>query len=349
MRNVLISSDAAAQSAGEAILTAGGNAADAVLAAMLAGATRASPASLLGSGVVMLAGAGVGSYWIDGRARVPGVGVKRVQAPESPPRAWSVALPGLLEAVLTAHNRFGRSALGAVTRAASTAVRDHEPTDAVRARVKLVEMLPRSGIDALGRLGIRQAILESASPAVGGLVTREDLATYTPAVEALGEISAEEQHVLIVPEEVLPRFAPPAPPSSPIGSCVAADKEGVVAIAVWAIADEAFALPSETGLSMPALSNAPTKGITRRKPGSLIPLPVPGAIIRTEGRPWAACTTAGEGDVAGQCLRQVAARLEHVGIEFATRPVSSARGITNWVIADAGGEWRSTSEAFDVA
>jgi gamma-glutamyltranspeptidase len=348
VRNVVISSDAAAQAAGNAIVFAGGNAVDAALAAMLAGATRASPASLLGSGIVTVAGAGVGAHWVDGRARVPGIGVKRVQAPESPPRAWSVALPGLLEAVLTAHNRFGRAALGAITRAAAQAVRDHEQSQSVHARIALVEMLPRSGIDALTRLGIRQAILESASPAVGGLVTREDLAKHATDVNPLGVLAAGAHEVLVVPPEVPPRFAPPSPPPTPIGACLAADKEGVVATSAWAIADDAFALPSDTGLSMPALSNAPTKGVTRRKPGSTVPMSMPIAIVRSEGRPWSACVASGDGDVMALCLRQVSARLEQAGIAFDAKPPDHVRAVVSWVIAESGGEWRGSSEAHEV-
>ncbi|MEI8255254.1 MAG: gamma-glutamyltransferase [Deltaproteobacteria bacterium] len=344
----MISPDAAAQEAGTNVLHGGGNAVDAVLAAMLAGATRASPASLLGSGVIIVAGAGVGAFWIDGRARVPGLGVRRAQASDDPPRAWSVALPGLLEGVLTAHNRFGRAGLGSLTRAAVTAAREHDGSDAVRARSKLVEMLPHSGLDALARLGIRQAILEGASPSVGGLITREDLATYLPSVEALAVLATGSQDVLMVPVPVPPRFAPPPPPDVPMGSAVAGDKEGVMACAVWAIADEAFALPGETGLSMAALSTSPTKGVTRRRPGSQVPLRVPAAILRSEGRPWGACVVSGEGEVDALCLRQVAARLEQAGIAFAAPAPGRARGVVSWVLSEPGGEWRGASEAHNI-
>ena len=122
------------------------------------------------------AGAGVGAYWVDGRARVPGLGVRRVQAPAEPPRAWSVALPGLLEGVLTAHNRFGRAGLGSLTRAAVASVRDHTPSEAVRARCALVEMLPRllpleeKNLELTNEKEVFQAIRELAvrgAPAIG--------------------------------------------------------------------------------------------------------------------------------------------------------------------------------------
>jgi hypothetical protein len=121
----------------------------------------------------------------------------------------------------------------------------------------------------------------------------------------------------------------------------------VIATAVWAIADEAFALPSDTGLSMPALSNAPTKGITRRKPGSPIPLPVPAAIVRNEGRPWGACIAPGDGDVMALCLRQVALRLEQAGIAFDARAPEHVRGVVSWVVSEPGGEWRASTEAHE--
>lgn len=342
-----MSPDAAAQEAGTNVLHGGGNAVDAVLAAMLAGAICASPASLLGSGVVLVAGAGVGAYWIDGRARVPGLGVRRVHAPDDPPRAWSVALPGLLEGVLTAHNRFGRAGLGSLTRAAVSAAREHDPGNAVRARSTLVEMLPHSGLDALARLGIRQAIRECASPSAGGLITREDLLAFLPVVEPLTVLSVGSEDVLVVPVTLPPRFAPPPPPDVPVAVAVAGDKEGVMACAVWAIADEAFALQGETGLSMAALSNSPMSGVTRRKPGSAVPLRVSAAILRSAGRPRGACAVAGEGDVDALCLRQVAARLEQPGVAFAAPAPTCAHGMVSWVLLEPGGNWRGSNEVHD--
>src|SRR5690242_16273703 len=107
MRNVLIANTAAAQHAGAEAFSAGGNAVDAAITAMLAGATCASPAALLGSGVILVAGPGVGAHVVDGRARAPGLDAPRMAAPTDPPLAWRAAVPGILEGALTAHNRFG--------------------------------------------------------------------------------------------------------------------------------------------------------------------------------------------------------------------------------------------------
>jgi hypothetical protein len=133
----------------------------------------------------------------------------------------------------------------------------------------------------------------------------------------------------------------------PVEGAVCVDMHGVVACALWAVAPEALALPTDTGLSLAALSNAPTKGVTRRRPGSPLPMPVPAAIVRQEGRAWAGIAVTGEGDLEAARDAYLRARLAAVGIEYAegVPPAEWVRGQLLWVVREAGDEVRGVSEA----
>jgi hypothetical protein len=348
VRNVLISGDAAAHQAGMEVLAAGGNATDAVVAAMLAGAARASTASLLGSGMVLVAGPGVGAFVVDGRARAPGLGERRPTAPIDPPTSWRAAVPGLMDGALVAKNRFGSElALGTIIRTAAGAVREASGDTLTRARLKVLEQLPRTGASALARLGVHQAIMEAAGPAAGGVLTRDDLEHVPAPVHPLAVLPADSQDVLVAPPDPPVKHPAPSLPPVPVDAAVCADMHGVVACAVWAIAPEALPLATDTGLSLAALSNAPTKGVTRRRPGSLLPMPVPAAIVRQEGRAWAGIAISGEGDLEAARDTYLRTRLEAVGIPYAEGvPAASwVRGQLLWVVREAGDEVRGVSEA----
>lgn len=345
MRNVLIASDTAAQQAGTEILTTGGNAADAVIAAMLAGAVRASPASLLGSGVVFIAGTGMGAYMVDGRARAPGLGERRPTAPVHPPIEWYAAVPALLDAVLTTHNRFGSVPIGTISRAATSAVRDTKPDEKTQARLTVLETLPRAGARTLERLGVYHAIMVSAGKVAGGVVTRDDLKQVAIPVRPLVSRVAGEHEVLIAPPDPAVRFPPPPPPPVPVGAAVCADMHGVVACALWAVAPEAVALPTDVGVSLAALCNPPTKGVPRRRPGTQIPMPLPAAVIRHQGRAWAGVALAGEGDLERARDAYLHERLQTVGADYPAPEVNGVQGLVLWVVRELGDEVRGISEA----
>jgi hypothetical protein len=192
--------------------------------------------------------------------------------------------------------------------------------------------------------------MEVAGPSVGGIITRDDLAAPSSSpVRPLVEIAAGEHSVLVPPDDLPARFPPPPVAPVPVGAALCADMHGVIACALWAIAPEAIALADDTGLSLAALSNPPTKGVTRRKPGSPLPMPVPAAIVQTEGRAWGGLATPGEGAVEWVRDAHLRARLETAGIHLADRAVErsgSARGLSLWVLREFGGDVRATSEAF---
>ena len=105
------------------------------------------------------------------------------------------------------------------------------------------------------------------------------------------------------------------PPATALGAAVAGDKQGVMAVALWAHAPEALPLGLESGLSLAALERAPVRGVTRRKPGTAVPMPMPGSLLRHEGRCWAASAMAGTGELERAGVRAVVKRLELVGLQ----------------------------------
>ncbi|MDP3277491.1 MAG: gamma-glutamyltransferase [Deltaproteobacteria bacterium] len=344
MRNRLISSDSAAQDAGNGALVLGGNAVDAVLAAMLAGAVRGSPSSLLGSAVITVAGLGVGAYAVDGRARAPGLGMPRMPSPASPPTRDSVAVPGLVEGALAAHNRFGSLVLSRVVKAAMDAVKEHEENKDVqlRARLTCLEAVHRHGPQWMAKTGVAQALLEAAGLPAKGVLGRDDLEPVAAPVIELKALAVEHHELLTMePDRVAP-FAPPTPPATPIGVAIAGDMHGVFATAAWAIAGEACILEGEFGLSGASLNNAPTKGVTRRAPGTRIAMPTPLCLVRTAASVWAAAAVSGEGALDAGCDALVQGKLLRLAQGAAPRGV---RGMSYWLVRETGDELRASEEA----
>ncbi|MFO0561283.1 MAG: hypothetical protein U0269_24910 [Polyangiales bacterium] len=346
MRNLLVSSDAIAQNAGNAALSLGGNAVDAVLSALLAGATLASPASLLGSAVITVAGLGVGAYSVDGRARAPGIRLQRRSAPEDPPVRDSIAAPGLVEGVLTAHNRFGAIAIAKVARAATDAIKEGNEDPLVKARLPVLEAIHRHGPHWLNKLGLSQALLEAAGTPVNGVLSRDDLVSTPAPIAELMPRGMGGNELLVVAPTVPPRFAPPTPPATPIGVAIAADMHGVMATAVWAVAPEACLIDSPYALSGAALNNAPTKGVTRRAAGTRIPMPVPVVTVRADARVWAAAAVAGEGALESARDELVARRIAALtGQSIPPPDVGAVRAQSYWLVRDAGEELRVIEES----
>lgn len=360
MRNVLIASDPAAQLAGEQLLAAGGNAADAVVGALLAGATASSPAALLGSATILVAGAGVGAHRVDGRALAPGLHAPRPKIPSVVPDSWRAAVPRLMPAALTTLARFGSMAVGPVARAAIAAVKELHEERPVRARTLLLEDLARAGAEVLVRAGIREAVLQLLGPIAAGNFTRADFdRSESVNVDELVSLPVDEHEVLVPLADEAPRHQAPAPPSTPLGAAIAGDHRGVLAIALWAQPQEALELPTEHAVCLAALDQAPSRGVTRRKPGSAIPMPLPAALLRHQGRAWAALALAGEGSgLERGAARALAQRLGSVGLDATSAlqglmgPSSEAApflGELLWLTRSVGDTVHSEREALRTA
>lgn len=316
MRNAVIARDPVAQAAGLAVVGDGATAVDMVLAAMLAGAARSSSASLLGAGGVLMAGVGVGVHFVDGRARAPGLGDKRAKTPDEAPERLTAAVPGLLEAVLAAHTRFGALPLAEIVREAVKAVREAGTDPALDARLKFLLQLHRTGISTMERNGVLRSALNAVGPAAGGVFTHNDLVPVPAPVREVFTCLDGDDEVLL-PPRTSGRYGPNAPealPAMPVESVIAADMHGVIAVGSWVVAPAAVALEGVPGLSLPSLLPKPRKGVPRWRPGEALPVPLPMAVLMREGRAWGAMALCGNGALVPTRDRVVTERLRAGGI-----------------------------------
>ena len=343
MRNAVIARDTVAQAAAQVILADQGTAVDMALAGLLAGAARASSASLLGAAGVLLGGPGMGLHFVDGRARAPGIGTVRPKSVEAPGDATRAVVPGLLECVLAAHARFGSLPLSVITKAAIAAIRESGPDAATKQRLAVLEQFHRTGIAVLERVGVLRAILESVGPVAGGTFTADDLAPRAaPVVSPIP--CTDGAHEVAVPPRYRARpsvHAPEPLPAVGVESIVVADMHGVIVTAAWLVAPPAIALPEVAGLSLAALLPVPRKGVPRWRPGTPLPSPLPLAICRAESRAWAGVGVSGHGDVVSLRDEAVSARLRSVGIDCSIGDGASAvsrDAVALWMIRDATGD-----------
>jgi hypothetical protein len=343
MRNAVIARDTVAQAAAQSILAEEGTAVDMALAGLLAGAARASSASLLGAAGVLLAGPGMGLHFVDGRARAPGIGTVRPKSVESPGDATRAAVPGLLECVLAAHARFGSLPLSVITKAAIAAIRESGPDAATKQRLAVLEQFHRTGIAVLERVGVLRAILESVGPVAAGTFTVDDLAPRAAPVVSPIPCTDGSNEVAVPPRyRARPSaHAPEALPAIGVESLVVADMHGVIVTAAWLVAPPAIALPEVPGLALAALLPAPRKGVPRWRPGTPLPSPLPLAICRAAGRAWAGLGVSGHGDVVTLRDEAITARLANVGIACSLGDGATAvsrDAVALWMIRDAAGD-----------
>ncbi len=344
MRNAVIARDTVAQAAAQSLVAEQGTAVDMALAGLLAGATRASSASLLGAAGVLVAGPGMGLHFVDGRARAPGIGTPRPKATDSPSDATRATVPGLFECVLAAHARFGSLPLSVITKAAVAAIRESGPDDGTRKRLVVLEQFHRTGLAVLERVGVLRGILESVGPVAAGTFSPDDLAPRAaPIVSPIA--CTDGAHEVCLP----PRYrrwnninAPEALPTVPVESLVAADMHGVIVTVSWLVAPPAIALPEVPGLALAALLPTPRKGVPRWRPGTPLPSPIPLAICRAEGRAWAGLGVSGHGDVVSLRDEMLSARLASVGIDClvgeGAGEAAARDAVSLWVIRDAKGD-----------
>lgn len=357
MRNRIVASNAAAQIAGTEALADGGNATDAVLAAALAGVTLSTSSALLGSGLLITAGLGIGAYSVDGRARAPGLGMPRQTAPAVASVRDQIAVPALFEAILNAHNRFGTLSLTRVVQSAVRSVKEHTKDPIIRRRLKVVEALPKHGVNTLEALGIHQSMIEASGRVMDGVLTRDDLKPQTAPISELVAQSFGEHQVLSFMLEAEPRFAPPAPPPTNIGVAIAGDLHGAMAAMVWAEPDETVEVSTEYALWGARLNNAPTKGVTRRAAGSRIPLVAPVSIVRNERGAWGVCGASGIGAVEQQRDAMVQSRMStilgstiastHGATEESAVSVGAGKGLAMWLLREHNQDLRAIEEAWE--
>jgi gamma-glutamyltranspeptidase/glutathione hydrolase len=209
-RHAVAASEGHAAAAGRRVLEKGGNAVDAVVAAVFAAAVE-SAGVFLGPLQLLVAGGGAGIQAIDGRVRQPGLGVPRprgfVAEADVPPVA-RVGVAGLPFALATAHASLGEASLLTIAKPVTTGAVSPE-------RAAMLERFARRGTSALTEGGFVEEVVGAAGRAAGGQLTRDDLVAARPAV--LSHKEAELQGgFLSVPGRVLLRRTPATRTWSPL-------------------------------------------------------------------------------------------------------------------------------------
>lgn len=342
-RNAYEAPNPLVKEAAKRALIDGGNAVDMVLAGVLTGATYGSESGLLGGGGILVVGPGVGQHFIDGRPRAPGLGTdRRPKTPDTVPDHWQIAVPGLLPAVIAAQARFGELSLMQLTRIAMSVISEEKPFGALKARLRFLDRVGRTGVDAYEREGVLRLMMDAAGPVVGGLLTEEDLkAVSAPIVEVLP--CTDGEHEVFVGPRASARKTVQTPATLPemaVESVVAADMRGVTAVASWCAPATAATLGETSGLGLGLYVPKAVKGVPRHRPGMVLPVPLPVSVIRSAGRAWAACGVTGGGAVVDARDAAVTERLAQGGVTLSLgdEPRGPAHGVAAWVVRDSVGD-----------
>lgn len=259
-------SDRVAAEAAADALEQGGSAADALVAGFAA--LSGAHASMLMAPVVgLVAGVGAGARAFDGRAVQPGRGIPRPRGfveESDVPVASRVGVPRSVASVYAMHARFGRLSLRDLFAAGVAAARKQGAAE----RCKLLRAIGDSGVLALRKPEVLGALLRTAGPVAGGLLTEQDVLEATPE-ESVAERKA------IGTEAVLQQ--------PPFGADAGRDGHVVVAVDARGTLAALAAMPTAEGLDVGALElslsldAAPVRrGVPRVTPGTA--RPAPGAI-----------------------------------------------------------------------
>jgi len=167
--------------AGAAVMSAGGNALDATVAAILAW-----PPALCAAGVLVAVGSGLGRGVALFPARVPGFGLsrpRRFRLLGAHAAAAKVATPCAAQTLAAVLGRWGTVSIVQAAKAAWTACADAPHRDAL-------ELLAEEGVNAIVRGLFATEAAKSLGPLAGGLVTRRDLIEARPELgEARGPVA----------------------------------------------------------------------------------------------------------------------------------------------------------------
>ena len=298
-------SDRSATLAGEAVLEAGGSAADAVIAGFF-GAAGAHPGVLLGPAIALVAGAAVGARAFDGRSAQPGRGAARPRGfvdEASIPEAARFPVPRALAMLALLHTSAGRAKWRELVKPGALAA---DKAGAAK-RAALLRSAGDLGVMALRTRDVERALVDRGGSVEGGTLTAEDLAEIRPE-NAGARISSIGDQVTVVS---VPWDAPSGPES---GSgleaevVVACDGRGGVAALAYS--------PAREGISIDALElvvnleAAPVRrGVTRLAPGTPLAAPGPIAILSRGGGFWVAVGLPGRGLIEPEALLDLSSGL----------------------------------------
>lgn len=311
-----------------------GTAIDGLVAGILAIAAS-QPSALLGAATILLGGTGEGQLVVDGRARQPGVGAQRPRgfvAGTAIPLAARVGASTLPAALVLAHAGRGERTLTSLSRIgiASAATVGHVDPE----RAESLRAFGRDGVRLLQAGPLRKALLAAATRSLGGALTEDDLDAARPEVITASTHELASRRWAIAPWCPLDRDD--GTPRETISIVAVADARGALAIAALIVSASSLPLPG-TGLSVPLLAEPVLRGVTRKDPGSVIPLTAPIAIaaLGREGNGDLALGLAGASEATSfaALLRHVAEKPTPIEDAIA-RPRGAIEGVVCGVFHD---------------
>ncbi|PIE05413.1 MAG: hypothetical protein CSA75_04880, partial [Sorangium cellulosum] len=284
-------SDAAMTEASLAILQKGGSSVDACVGGFFA-AAGAHPGVLLGSTVLLVGGTGVGFHVFDGSLLQPGKGAPRPRGfrdgDEVPTGSRIAVSPiGALLAAIHAHG--GNVGMSELANAGVRVAR----LSCAPGRASLLRRVGSAGPIALRETSFARAMLGAAGRAEGGNVTPDDLNEVSATVSqpVLGN-----DVVSIAPPTV--RLSCPAVDSVMVVAC---DHQGVFAVLHTAFDPDGLEIdPFEVTASRFAVPVR--RGVPWTRPGTLLSMQVPIAILTKRGVPWASIAFNGASPVSWERL-----------------------------------------------
>ncbi len=280
----VLASDADVASVGSALLSRG-NAVDAVVGGVFA-ASGLHPSVLLGPVQLLIGGAGAGFRAIDGRPRQPGLGNPRPRGflPSEPiPGAARVGVPALPAALLAAVTTYGKLSVAASVGPGLELARGKSKLRAV-----VLERLAQRGPAALAEAVLADELTACAGRLAGGLLSVRDLDELRPVVTgASTRALADGRDLLTVPWGASAVRDPDgahqvALAGSDTRIVVAVDRNGLVAVACYAVAGEGLVLEA-LDLVAPFTAAPVRRGEQRVKPGEPRSAAAPIAMVRTAG------------------------------------------------------------------
>ena len=248
------------------------------------------PSVLLGPVQLLVGGAGMGLRAIDGRTRQPGKGAPRprgFQDDDPVPPAAFVAVPVLPAALAAALATTPTEVTLARLVAPAVAVAKSE---GAKARADLLARIGRHGAKAMAERAVAAELVAAAGRLAGGILTEEDLAAATAAIEAC---AIDEG-----PRGVKRRVA--RAPWEAEGATLAetrivaaADGRGRVAVACYEAAEIGVEIPG-LECTAPPTAEPVRRGTTRVRPGDPRPACAPIALLEAEGALQAALGFGGQ-------------------------------------------------------
>ncbi|AKT39834.1 hypothetical protein [Chondromyces crocatus] len=270
-------SDGTAAEAAQNALTAGGSAADALIAGFLA-AAGARPGVLLAPAIALVAGTGVGARVFDGRAAQPGLGAARPRGfvdAASVPHAARVAAPRTLGMLSLLHGYLGRTRMGELARNGILAATHAGATE----RAELIKQVGASGGATLQLRAVSRALLAAGGVIAGGTLTEDDLRENLPGsgdaltTELPGDPEGSDPITLV--RSPFPAGAE----ARPAEIIVACDGRGMLAALAYAPA-RLGVIVAELEIELGHDAVPVRRGVPRTTPGTVLPMATPIAVLQ---------------------------------------------------------------------